>query len=297
MASIAQTNVPYVPSARERAQNRKRLIYRIIFFALLIGFTIIFFAPFVWLISASLKPRAEVFSRDLIPSTIMWSNYVRVWEAAPLLRWMGNSLFVGVLAATAVTISSSLIAFGFSYFRFKGRDTLFSLVLATMMLPGVVTMIPVFMIWQTLGLTNTQAPLWAMNLFGSAFYIFMIRQFFLGLPRELFEAARVDGANYFQMWWNVALPLTRTALIVVFVFEFKASWTDLLKPLIYLRNPDLYTLPLGLKTILDRFGQGGEMEWEVVMAASVIVTIPMIIIFFIGQRYFMDGIATTGLKG
>src|SRR5690606_8722775 len=141
---------------------------------------------------------------------------------------------VSFLAAITVTISCWMIAFGFSYFRFRGRDTLFGLVLATMMLPGVVTMIPVFLIWQRLGFLNTQVPLWANNLFGSAFYIFLIRQFYLSLPRELFEAARVDGASYFQMWQKVALPLTRTALIVVFVFEFKASWTDLLKPLIYL---------------------------------------------------------------
>ena len=144
---------------------------------------------------------------------------------------------------------------------------------------------------------NTHAPLWANNLFGSAFYIFLLRQFYLGLPRELFEAARVDGASYFHMWRYIALPLTRTALIVVFVFEFKASWTDLLKPLIYLQNSKLYTLPRGLKAILDQFGQGGEMQWEIVLAASVIVTVPMIIIFFLGQRYFMDGIATSGLKG
>ncbi|MEP7294311.1 MAG: carbohydrate ABC transporter permease, partial [Chloroflexota bacterium] len=133
--------------------------------------------------------------------------------------------------------------------------------------------------------------------FGSAFYIFMLRQFYRSLPRELFEAARVDGANYFQMWWQIALPLTRTALIVVFIFEFKASWTDLFKPLIYLQNSALFTMPRGLKAVLDQFGQGGEMQWEVVLAASVIVTVPMIIIFFLGQRYFMDGIATTGLKG
>ncbi|MFO7321168.1 MAG: carbohydrate ABC transporter permease [Chloroflexota bacterium] len=297
MSAITQTRTTYAPSARERARNRRRLFFRIIYIILLLGFTVIFIAPFVWLVSASLKSRAEVFSPDLIPDPIMWQNYIRVWEAAPLLRWLGNSLWVGLLAATTVTLSCSLIAFGFSYFRFKGRDTLFNLVLATMMLPGVVTMIPVFMIWQSLGLVNTHAPLWAMNLFGSAFYIFMIRQFYLTLPRELFEAARVDGAGYFHMWRHIALPLTRTALIVVFVFEFKASWTDLLKPLIYLRSPQLYTLPLGLKTILDRFGQGGEMEWEVVMAASVIVTLPMIIIFFLGQRYFLEGIATTGLKG
>jgi multiple sugar transport system permease protein len=158
-------------------------------------------------------------------------------------------------------------------------------------------MIPVFLVWRALDQVNSLTPLWASNLFGSAFYIFLIRQFYMSLPRELFEAARVDGASYFQLWRSIALPLTRTALIVVFIFEFKASWTDLVKPLIYLQNSDLFTLPLGLKSILDQFGQGGEMQWEVVLAASVIVTIPMIVIFFIGQRYFMDGIATTGLKG
>jgi len=268
-----------------------------VFIAILLFFTALFIGPFLWLLSASLKARAQVFNSDAIPNPIQWVNYVTVWQAAPMLTWLKNSVVVGVLAAAAVTISSAAIAFGFSYFQFRGRDTLFGLVLATMMLPGVVTMIPVFLVWNALGLINTQAPLWAGNLFGSAFYIFLIRQFYLSLPRELFEAARTDGASYFQIWRYIALPLTRTALIVVFIFEFKASWTDLLKPLIYLQNQALYTLPRGLKTILDTFGNGGQMQWEVVMAASVIVTVPMIIIFFLGQRYFMDGIATTGLKG
>ncbi|MCC6892673.1 MAG: carbohydrate ABC transporter permease [Anaerolineae bacterium] len=264
---------------------------------LLIFCTALFFTPFLWLISASLKVRSDVFSSDWIPDPIAWENYANVWQVAPLLTWLKNSLVVGTLAALTVTVSCSLIAFGFSYFRFRGRDTLFGFVLGSMMLPGVVTMIPVFLIWNSLGLANSQVPLWAGNLFGSAFYIFLIRQFYLSLPRDLFEAARVDGATYFQMWRYVALPLTRTALIVVFIFEFKASWTNLVGPLIYLHNSTLYTLPLGLKTILDQFGQGGEMQWEIVLAASVIVTLPMIFIFFLGQRYFMDGIATSGLKG
>lgn len=270
---------------------------QIMFILLLVGCTVVFIAPFLWLVSASLKVRADVFNTEIIPNPIAWENYVLVWQKTTMLTWLKNSVVVGVLAAASVTISSAAIAFGFSYFRFRGRDALFGLVLATMMLPGAVTMIPVFLIWNSLGLVNTQVPLWAGNLFGSAFYIFMLRQFYLSLPRELFEAARVDGASYFQLWRYVALPLTRTALIVVFIFEFKASWTDLLKPLIYLQNSALYTLPRGLKAVLDQFGQGGEMEWEIVMAASVIVTIPMIVIFFLGQRYFMEGIATTGLKG
>ncbi|MBX3066272.1 MAG: carbohydrate ABC transporter permease [Anaerolineae bacterium] len=281
---------------RERSSGSS-LIGKIIYLILLITCTIIFFAPFLWLISASLKVRSDVFNNELIPDPVAWQNYVNVWKAAPMLDWLKNSLVVGFLAATTVTASCSMIAFGFSYFRFRGRDTLFGFVLATMMLPGVVTMIPVFLIWNSLGLANTQIPLWAGNLFGSAFYIFMIRQFYLSLPRELYEAARVDGSSYFGLWRHIALPLSRTALIVVFVFEFRASWTDLVKPLIYLHKTELYTLPLGLKSLLDQFGQGGELQWEIVLAASVIVTIPMIIIFFLGQRYFLDGIARTGIKG
>jgi multiple sugar transport system permease protein len=290
--SLAALRQTAAPSIRWRV-----VIGKAIFIVLLIGCTALFFAPFLWLVTASLKVRSEVFNNELLPNPVAWENYINVWRAAPVLIWLKNSLLVGFLAAITVTLSCALIAFGFSYFRFPGRDTLFGFVLATMMLPGVVTMIPVFLIWNRLGLTNTQVPLWASNLFGSAFYIFLVRQFYLSLPRELFEAARVDGASYLQIWRYIALPLTRTALIVVFIFEFRASWTDLLKPLIYLRENSLYTLPLGLKSLLDQFGQGGEMQWEIVLAASVIVTVPMMIIFFLGQRYFMEGIATTGLKG
>jgi multiple sugar transport system permease protein len=269
----------------------------VLFIILLIFFTVLFLVPFVWLVSASLKTRAEVFSFEWIPDPVAWENYVNVWQAAPILTWLKNSLLVGFLAALAVTISCSLIAFGFSYFRFPGRDKLFGLVLATMMLPGVVTMIPVYLIWQRIGVVNTHVPLWAGNIFGSAFYIFLLRQFYLSLPRELFEAARVDGATYFQMWHKIALPLVRTALVVVFIFEFKASWTDLVKPLIYLQDTLTFTMPRGLKLLLDQFGQGGEMQWEIVLASSVIVTLPMMALFFLGQRYFIEGIATTGLKG
>jgi multiple sugar transport system permease protein len=299
MSAVARDNKITFENVRQQPEGRefKNRLWRILFIILLIGITLIFLLPFVWLVSASLKVRAEVFNSEWIPNPVAWENYVRVWQAAPLFTWLKNSLIVGILAAVSVTISCAAVAFGFSYFKFRGRDTLFGLVLATMMLPGVVTMIPVFLVWQKLGMVNSQIPLWAGNLFGSAFYIFLLRQFYLGLPRELFEAARVDGASYFQMWRSIALPLTRTALIVVFIFEFKASWTDLLKPLINLQNSALYTLPRGLKAILDQFGQGGEMEWEIVLAASVIVTLPMLIIFFLGQRYFIEGIATTGLKG
>jgi multiple sugar transport system permease protein len=196
-----------------------------------------------------------------------------------------------------VTLSSALVAFAFAYFRFPYRNQVFGLVLATMMLPGAVLMIPQFLIWDYLGFNNTLVPLWAGNLFGSAFYIFMLRQFFLSLPNELFEAARVDGASYPRMWWSVALPLTRSALIVVFIFELKVAWTDLVRPLIFLRDVQLFTLPRGLKAIIDSPSIGGQQQWELLAAGSVLVTVPMILIFFFFQRYFIEGIATTGTTG
>jgi multiple sugar transport system permease protein len=211
-----------------------------------------------------------------------------------MLQWLENSVVVGLAAAAAVTISSAVVAFGFAYFRFPGRNALFALLLATMMLPGAVTMVPVFLLWDALGLVGTHVPLWAHNLFGSAFYIFLLRQFYLSLPRELFEAATLDGAGYLRLFRSIALPLSVPALVIVFVFELRASWTDLVRPLIYLRDTELFTIPRGLKALLDQFGQSGESQWEVIMAASVITTLPMILLFVLGQRYFVEGIQTTG---
>lgn len=274
-------------------------ISRILFLTTLSVATFLFIFPFVWLVSASLKTRATVFNNEVFPAPLYFENFPKVFELAPLATWFFNSVLVGVLAAAAVTMSSALVAFAFAYFRFPFRNAIFGVVLATMMLPGAVTLIPNFLIWNALGQVNTLTPLWAGNLFASAFYIFLLRQFFLGLPRELFEAARVDGASYPRMWWTIAMPLTRAALIVVFIFELKASWTELMKPLIFLKDTALFTLPRGLQNLVARFNPvtGGEGEFQYVMAASVVITLPMIIIFFLAQRYFVEGIATTGSKG
>jgi multiple sugar transport system permease protein len=295
--TLAQPVPAQAARTPERPPPRQPWRRRVLLWALLIGCSVLFLVPFVWMVSASLRPRAYVFDTSLLPSPFEPDNYRSVWNAAPLLTWLMNSLVIGVMAALSVTVSSAFVAFGFAYFRFPGRNLIFGLVLATMMLPTAVTMIPNYLVWNWLGLTNTQIPLWAHNLFGSAFYIFLLRQFFLGLPREVFEAARVDGAGYLQLFRKIALPLTKPALIVTFIFEFRASWTDLIRPLIYLRDGSLFTLPRGLKVILDQFGKGGESQWEVVLAASVVATLPMLIIFFLGQRYFVEGIATTGRKG
>jgi multiple sugar transport system permease protein len=269
-----------------------------LFIVLLIGLSILFIYPFLWLVSAAFKPQSDVFDNRLIPARWAW-NYDRVFEVAPVFKWFLNSVWISGLGALLVTFSSALIAFAFAYFRFPLRNLLFGLLLATMMLPREVTMIPTYLIWNELGLVNTQYPLWVPNLFGSAFYIFLQRQFFLGIPREYFEAARMDGDNYWTMFWRIAVPLAKPALIVTFIFEIQAKWFNLLDPLIYLRDSALYTLPLGIKTILDQFGQGGggEGEWQLIMAATVILTLPMIVIFAIFQRYFIHGIATQGRKG
>jgi multiple sugar transport system permease protein len=295
------------------------------FVLLLTGISILALYPFVWLLSASFKPQGDVFDNNLIPTNWQW-NYTgdptnipgdeKLFDLPdlPVLSWIWNSVWIGLLAAGIVALSSAVVAFAFSYFRFPGRNVLFALILATMMLPGAVTMIPVYLIWNELTkLTteagrfaafpdvgvNTQYPLWLPNLFGSAFYIFLLRQFFLGIPRDLFEAARIDGDGYFSMFRRIAMPLAKPALIVVFIFELQAKWFDLMTPLIYLRDSALYTLPLGLKTILDQQGAGGggEGRWEIIMAGTVITVLPMLILFGIFQRFFIEGIATQGRKG
>jgi multiple sugar transport system permease protein len=276
-------------------------VVKVFIWALLIGFSALFLYPFVWLLSASFKPRGQVFDNALIPETFVPENYLKVWDELPLLNWIGTSLVIALLAAGFVAISSAAVAFGFAYFRFPGRTLLFGLVLATMMLPGAVTLVPQYLIWKNLGLLGTTVPLWGMNLFGSAFYIFLQRQFLLGLPRELFEAARVDGASYFGLFRRIALPLSIPSFIIVFLFEFQASWNSRQAALIYLNagTPEDFTVPLGISYAMTKYSPtaGGQGDYQYVMVASLLVTIPMLLLFAFGQRYFIEGVATQGRKG
>jgi multiple sugar transport system permease protein len=296
-AAVSLTAEAVAAGRAPRGSRPRTRITRVLVVAALVVCTVVFVYPFVWLVSASLKPRSDVFDNRLIPETITFQNYVDIWREAPMGLWLLNTAIVTVLATLTVTLSSALVAWGFAHFRFRGRNLLFGLVLASMMVPGAVTMIPVYLIWDSLGQVGTLNPLWAGNLFGSAFYIFLLRQFFLGLPADVFEAARIDGANHWQVFWHLALPLTRPALVVVGLFEFQAAWTDLMRPLIYLRDSDTFTVPRGLKSLVDQFGFGGEMHWELLVTASVITTLPMILVFLLGQRQIIEGIATTGSKG
>lgn len=295
------------PAARGRDNGTSRwykpktLIGKIVLWIVSIGFGLLFLYPFAWLLAASLKPRQEVFDNSLWPKTFTPQNYVEVWNQLPLLSWIGNSVIIAILAAGLVAISSSIVAFGFAYFKFPGRTLLFGLVLATMMLPGAVTMVPQYLIWKNLGLIGTWLPLFGMNLFGSAFYIFLQRQFFMGLPRELFEAARLDGASYWKLFTRIAMPLSIPSFIIIFLFEFQASWNNLQAALIYLNAGGVegFTVPLGISYAMTTFSptNGGHGDYQYVMVAALIVTLPMLLLFAFGQRYFIEGVATQGRKG
>ena len=284
-------------AAAPLGRRRRPSAGRIITLLALTALAIVFVYPFIWLISASLKPRSDVFDNRLVPRTITFDNYLRVWQEAPVGLWLLNTVVVTVLAATTVTLSSAMVAWAFAYYRFRGRNALFGLVLATMMLPGAVTMIPTFLIWNAVGAVGTLVPLWAQNLFGSAFYIFLLRQFLLGIPRDFFDAARVDGAGHATVFWRIVLPLARPALAVTAVFEVQAAWTDLMRGLIYLRDSSTYTIPRGLKALIDAFGFGGEWHWEILVTASVITTVPLLLLFAVAQRQIVQGLSAGGLKG
>lgn len=273
---------------RPRPFRPQNIVLYLILFAMSALFTI----PFLWLVLTSLRPPARVFDPGFFPSEIHLKNYSDVFRYAEVGLWFRNSLIISLLAVISVVLSSSLIAYGFARLRFRGRNQLFALVVATQLLPAAVTMVPSYLIWNRLGAVNTWWPLWAGNLFGSAFYIFMLRQFLMTVPQELIEAARLDGASYFGIYWRVMLPLIKPSLVAVAVLEFQAKWNDFIGPLIYLNRKDLYPMALGLQSFKTEF----ETQWALLMAASVIFTIPMIALFFLFQRYFIEGIATTGSK-
>jgi len=278
----------------ERQPGERRLDWRqTAVYAALIALATLFTIPFLWLISTSLKPPDQVFSDEWIPNVIAFDNYADVFRYAPVFRWLRNSFLVATLGAASVVFSSALVAYGFARLRFRGRRVLFALVIGTYMIPTAVTMVPTFLIWNELGAVGTYYPLWAGNLFGSAFYIFMLRQFFLTIPQDLVDAARVDGAGYFRIFAGVLLPLLKPAMAAVAIFEFQAKWNDFMTPLIYLNKPAMYTMALGLGSFKSEY----ETQWALWMAASVIFTVPMILLFFLAQRFFIEGIATSGIKG
>ncbi|MBT2758846.1 carbohydrate ABC transporter permease [Mesobacillus foraminis] len=268
---------------------------RLLVYGLLIGLSIVFIFPFLWLIGTSLKPENEAltFPPTLIPNVWDFANYKDVFTIVNFGQYYMNSIIVTVGTVLGTVLSSTLVAYGFARIKGKGRDAWFVLLLATMMLPPQVTMIPVYMIFAKLGWTNTFLPLIVPAFFGNAYFIFLLRQFFRTIPKELEESAYLDGCSTLGIFWRIVLPLSAPAIITVALLSFMWTWNDFLGPLIYLNDDAKYTLALGIL----QFKGALLIEWGPMMAASVLIILPLILMFFVGQRYFIEGIATTGGKG
>jgi multiple sugar transport system permease protein len=276
--------------------HRTKRLGTLAVFVLLVVLAVGFLVPFAWMLSTSLKPLNETMTLPpkWIPTRPQWHNSADAIDAMGYFwHYAGNSFFLCVMTVIGTVMSSSLVAYGFSRLEWRGRNQLFLVLLATMMVPFPVIMVPTYNLFKHLGWIGTFRPLWVPAFFASAFNVFLLRQFFLGLPQEMSEAARIDGCSELQIFFRIILPLCRPALLVVALFQFMYTWNDFLAPLIYLAEQKDYTLALGLQSFQSQ--QGGT-AWHQLMAASTMVVLPVIVLFFLAQRSFIEGIATTGGK-
>ena len=281
------------------SQHRKipvsKVFRRILAHLVLLAGACFFMMPLVFLVSTSLKASRQIakFPPELIPNPWIWRNYPDVFFYVPMQKYFINTLRVVVPSVFGATLPSALAAYAFARVRAPGRDLMFGVLLATMMLPGIVTLIPLYIIFSKIGWVGTFRPLVVPVLFGSPFYIFLLRQFFMTIPTELEDAALIDGCGRFRIWYSIMLPLAKPALATVVVFAFMGAWNDYMGPLIYLGNRDQYTLSLGLQVFVSNHGS----EWGMLMAASTMMVLPVIMLFFFAQKSFIQGITMTGIKG
>lgn len=264
----------------------------------LIAVSAAFVLPLVWMVSVSLKPRTEVlqFPPQFLPQQPQTDAYEQVFQSEgfdfPL--YARNTLIIAALSLVGMVVSSAIAAYGFARIPFRGRSLMFGVCLATMMIPFPVIMVPTYIIFKHLGWIGSFKPLWVPAWFGSAFNIFLLRQFFMGIPKELEESAKMDGCNTWGCFWRIIIPLSKPALAVVALFHFMTVWNDLIGPLIYLSHQQQFTLALGLQFLQSK---SGDTPWNQLMAASTMIVMPVLLLFVLAQRTFIRGIATTGLKG
>ncbi|NLN74940.1 MAG: carbohydrate ABC transporter permease [Armatimonadetes bacterium] len=279
--------------ARPGAAQKKT--WRAIAYTTLIVGSMISLIPFLWMLGTSFKDPANVFADpiQIWPKPWLWSNYAKAFSKLPFAQYTFNTCLITAISMFGQMLSCALVAFGFARMRFPGRNVLFVTLLATMMLPAQVTMIPVFKIWSTLGFYDTFVPLTLPSFFGSAFFIFLLRQYYMTVPHEMDEAARIDGASTMQVFYKVLLPQIKPALATLAIFSFMNNWNDFLGPLIYLSSPAKRTLALGLYAFQGQYAT----DWNYLMAASAVVMMPLLILFFCGQKYFIQGVVISGVKG
>ncbi len=287
-----------LPTRYQRSLSRriKAIVYALFWYIVLGFFAVVLALPLAWLLSTSLKTGAQTFLMPpkWIPDPIVWQNYPEAFRAVPFHRYFWNTMQIVIFATLGTLLTASMAAFAFARLRFPARGLLFGLVLSTMMLPGVVTLIPTFIVFRKLGWINTLLPLIVPYWFGGgAFYIFLIRQFFMTIPYELDEAARIDGASNFRIYWSVLLPLSKPVLATVAIFSFIHHWNDFFLPLVYLQDNDKWTMAIGLQGFKDLYST----SWNLMMAASTAMIIPLLVLFFFTQRYFVSGIHLTGIAG
>jgi multiple sugar transport system permease protein len=281
-----------------RLDRPKQSIYLLLIYLVLVIGAMVFLLPLFWMITTSLKENSEVyvFPPTFIPETFRWQNFPDGWfyKGMNFPRWLQNTVFITVIVTIGSLMASSLCAYGFARIKFPGRDIWFMMVLASIMLPGAVTLIPLYILYSRIGWLGTFLPLTVPAFFGGgAFNIFLLRQFFTTIPMELEEAAILDGAGRFRIWWQIMLPLTKPALATVAVFTFQAVWNDFYGPLIFLTDPQTYTVALGISF----FRQMWNTEIPLMMAMSFLMVIPTLIIFFFAQRLMIRGVVLTGIKG
>lgn len=284
-----------VAAARARARTRRRA-KELFLYTVLITLSIIYLLPLYWMISTSLKKTGSemVFPPQWFPNPVVWTNYVDVFQQVPVVLYIRNSVIIAGVATFFGVLTASLAGYGFARIRFPGRDFFFACCIASLMLPEIVTLIPEFILFRRLGWVNTFYPLivpW--SLAGSAFAVFLFRQYCMTIPLELDEAARVDGANTFQIWWVIILPLSKAVLATLAILSFTHHWNEFLRPLIYLGRPELRTLAIGLRAFRGEY----QLAWNYMMAVALIMLIPILVLFFVAQRQFVQGIVMTGIKG
>lgn len=284
-----------VPSNWFSTHTARRAVGHTFVYLLLIAGATIVMTPLWWMITTSLKQPSEVFTfpPTLWPEHVQWRNYVDIFEKAPFLIYFRNTAFVSLMDLIGTLVSSSMVGFAFARLRWRGRDLLFVITLATMMLPNAVTIIPRYLIFKELRWLDTFYPLWVPSFFGFGFFIFLMRQFYTTLSYDLDDAARIDGCSPWGIWWRIALPLTKPALAACGIFTFNATWNDFLGPLIYLSSSHKLTLALGLMA----FRGPHVTDFHYLMAASTVAVLPVVILFFLTQKYFIQGIVFTGVKG
>lgn len=284
-----------------KSQRLRGLLYHLLVYALLLAGSFIFLAPLGWMLSTSLKRLDDVWSIQMqwIPRPIQWHNYIEALDTLPFLLYVRNSVFVATVSMVGSVLSAAIVGYGFARFRFPGRNVFFFILLGTMMLPGTVTFIPVYVLFAKIKWVYTFLPLIVPPFLGAPFNIFLMRQFLMTIPIEMDEAARIDGASSLRIFVSILLPLMRPAVATIAIFSFMSAWNDFFGPLLYLRD-EQYTLSLGLAfyraTQLSTAAQS-RTNWHYMMAIATLAMIPNIVLFFVAQKQFMQGITLTGLKG